>query len=240
MKTNYHIIDNFSEKETIFRKIFANIIFFIGVTKIPFKKNKLTLSDYYKALKVIKKGDLVLVGHSMRVSGYFVKGQFKHALLYIKNKKLIHTIADGVEIIDMYNVFKKYDSMIILRPNLEDNVREKTISNTITYARKQIGKPYNFHFKSEEEKFICTDLIYSAYKNGGFKINFKNNQKAKNYFRKMLSYRQDILYPDKFLDLENKFQEVFLSKNLIKKEGKIYNTEQRNIKLYLLNLIKTN
>jgi len=171
MNYKYHIIRNFPKGYPLWKKAIANIIFLVGKTIIYRRKNKLTEEDMKKALKVVKKGDIVLVGGLRRFSHFFIGNQFTHSLIYAGNQHLIHSVADGVEKVNFKEIFSEYDTMIILRSRLD----KRGIGSAIKYANSQIGKPYDFEFSRGTDKFYCAELIKASFEKAGLKI--KNPKK---------------------------------------------------------------
>lgn len=166
MNYKYHIIRNFPKGYPLWKKAVANILFFFGKTIIYRRKNKLTEKDFKKAIKVIKRGDVVLVGGLRRFSHFFIGNKVTHSLLYVGDNNLVHSIVDGVEKVCLKEIFSEYDTMIILRPMANEKVMDKVIK----YAEKQIGKPYDFEFKEDGEKFYCAELIKTSFEKAGFEI----------------------------------------------------------------------
>ena len=195
MNYKHHIIRNFPNGYPLWKKVVANIIFFFGGIIIHKRKNNLNSVDLMKANYKLKSGDVVLVGGLRRLSHLFIGDKVTHSLLYIGRRTFIHSIADGVEEVAMSDVFSEYDTMMILR--LKTN--KKTIKTAILYAKKQIGKPYDFEFKKNNGKFYCAELIKSAFDSAGFKIKTPNP-------------KNKIIYPADFIG--ESFKTVFLSHNL--------------------------
>lgn len=102
---NYHRINNFPNRHSIFKKILSQTLFFILVTKLTMRKNHLEEEDYDQAEKLIKRGDLVLVGGFRSISGLFMGKFFTHSLLYVGNGECIHADADGVDTISFKELF---------------------------------------------------------------------------------------------------------------------------------------
>ena len=209
MNHNYHIIKNFPPKYPFWKKVYANIIFAIGITKTNSKNSDLTLKDYIRAKNTIKKGDLLLVGNLRRIVKFFVKGPVTHCLMYVGNNKCIHSTEDGVNLVKLEDVFNEYDTALVLRHN---NNNEKKFNKAINYAKKQIGKPYDFEFKSDldhtkkVDKFYCSELVYLSLKTGGIRINLNENAPK--------PFKKSVMHPMSFIS-EN-FSQIFTSESLEK------------------------
>jgi len=153
------------------------------------------------AYKILKKGDVVLVGGLRRLSKIFIDDVFTHSLIYVGGRKFVHSVADGVEFDSLHAVFCEYDDIVILRHKsfLQENGKKKRDA-FVKCAIEQIGKPYDFDFAGGKGSFYCAQLInYSADKSGIKVLEFDNPKKH-------------ILYPRSFLN--KYFDVVFVSHNL--------------------------
>lgn len=179
------------------------MVFFFGATIIHHRSNLLTEGDLKEAKRVLKKGDVILVGGLKRLSSLAIKGPVTHTILYIGWNCAIHSIADGVVTIHLHDLLCEYDTMIILR---HKKATKKQIKKVINYAFSKIGKPYDFEFNLKKDKFYCTELVYHAFKAAGLEIKVRNKNK--------------IIKPVHLI--EKDFEIVFKSHNLkINKNGKI-------------------
>lgn len=218
MKHYYHIITNFDKKTSTLKKILSNIIFQIAVTKTSLQDKMLTQKDCEIAKKVLRRGDLLLVGQLKRISRYLISGPVTHATLYIGNNEIIHAVSDGVEIINLKDIFAEYDTMIILRPEIDPNKKDRVVDRTIEYATSQIDKPFNFFFEKGKRQFCCTQLVNESFKQANFETGLKNFKKMK-FFGKL--FKSNIpLHPANFT--KGNFDIVYLSSNLVQdKRGDI-------------------
>lgn len=157
-------IHNFPENYPWYRKLFSIILFIIFGTTILPRKNKLSNKDIRRARRALKKGDIILGGDSRTLFSKLVRNPITHAMLYVGNQRVIHSIgADGVKYDSLTYIFTKYDTLLILRvPNIKR--RKGIIKETIGYAKLQLKKPYDFELKPENEAFFCVELINKAFK----------------------------------------------------------------------------
>ena len=209
----HHLIKNFEKNASIFKKIFANIIFLIGVTKITWRKNNLTPQDYKNSLKIIQKGDVLLLGNHRRASGLFIRGSVTHASLYTGGGRVIHAISDGVVREKFRNFFSEYDTLAILRPKIKKG-KKTFVKKAVSYARKQVGKPFDFFFASEQEDFFCSQLVNDAYQYAEFQTGLANHKKAQNIINKKIKLLEvnRALHPKEFFN--GNFDTIFLSESL--------------------------
>jgi len=162
-----HIIKNFPKHYSFWKKVVANLLFFFGATIIKERKNLLTEDDFKNAKKVLEKGDVILVGGLKRLSSLIIKGPVTHSIIYTGWNCAVHSIADGVVTIHLHDLLCEYDTMLILR---HKKANRKKIRKVIAYAFEQVGRPYNFEFNLNKNKFYCTELVYYAFKNAGLEI----------------------------------------------------------------------
>ncbi|PIZ95451.1 MAG: hypothetical protein COX81_00840 [Candidatus Magasanikbacteria bacterium CG_4_10_14_0_2_um_filter_37_12] len=221
MSADYHIIKNFKANSSIAKKIFANIIFLFSNIKIKYHDNLLNYSDYKKVIKILRRGDIVVTGCLKYASSIFIPGPVTHSILYISKKRMIHAVADGVSTITIKEIFRTYDTLAVLRPNIKRENKRKVIYQAIGFAKKQLGIPFNFDFRPRQGEFFCTQLIDKAYKKAGFDIGASNSEKQKDILDQNLWKIKDVIYPVDLTQAKN-LDLVFLSHNLTKnKKGNI-------------------
>ncbi len=205
-----HIIRNFPKNYPFWKKILANIAFFVFGTIIHHRKNLLNKKDIRQAKKILKKGDIILVGGLRRLTSLIIRGAVTHSMIYLGHNRIIHAIADGVEIDHLYDVFCEYDTLAILRStdhHLNPKIYRKKIEKVLEYAKSKIGKPYDFEFKAGKKEFYCTELLYFSFK------------KARIDTGVQLTRKKLPLHPSKFIN--NHFQIILLSHNLKLVNGEI-------------------
>jgi len=208
---NYHRLNNFPKRSSIFQKMLSQVVFIILVTKITNRKNHLKKEDYENAKEIVHLGDLVLVGGFRTVSGFFMGKTFTHSLLYIGNGECVHADADGVDTITFAELFLAYDTMLILRPKIKHN-REEIIRKAIAFAKSQIGKPYDFYLEHRRDRYFCTQLINVAFKQAGFDTGVGIKTKIKKHFLRIFWRIKRVVKAGDFL--RGNFSIVFISKNL--------------------------
>lgn len=207
--SNYHLVNNFPKDFSIFRRAISNIAFFILTTKITVRSNLLTKEDKILAKKVIKKGDVVLVGDFRRLFRFFTGDFFTHTLLYTGNDQCIHANVDGVSTTSFDKLFEEYDTLLIMRPKIKNNFRQ-TIENVIAVAYKKLGMAYNFYFEYRHDRYICTQLIESSFLESGFNLNIRDKYKSKKGRFAIFSRIRRIVKADDFL--KGNFQIIYTSK----------------------------
>jgi hypothetical protein len=179
--------------------------------KISFRPHNLKERDYLRSKEIIKKGDLILVGDFKSISGLFIGKYFTHSLLYIGRGACIHAGPKGVSKILFKEIFKKYDTCMILRPNIclaYDDVVEKAIR----FAKKQVGKPYDIFFEADNSSYFCTDLINDSFFQAGFDTGVRNKEVNKKGLINVFGRIKKAARADHFLRAN--FSKVFISRDI--------------------------
>ncbi len=210
-----HWIDNFPKHYPFYKKLTANLIYFFTGIIIHPRKNLLSHQDLIKARLILKKGDVALLGNLRETSALFIRGSVTHTALYVGRRKFIHAIGDGVEYVSLHHLFTEYDTLVILRLPKQTKWRKRIIKKAISYAHKQLGKPYDFDFKKGIDKIFCTELINESYLHAGHNTKLRTFSKVKSFEEKILKYITNATFalrPEQFM--ESNFDIVFLSHNL--------------------------
>ncbi|MEI7620195.1 MAG: YiiX/YebB-like N1pC/P60 family cysteine hydrolase [Candidatus Falkowbacteria bacterium] len=223
---NYHRIDNFPKRSSIFKRMLSQALFAFLVTKVTMRQNHLEKDDELMAEKLIQKGDLVLAGGFRAISGIFMGKFFTHSLLYVGNGECIHADADGVDTIPFKELFTAYDTLTILRPQIKDNY-EETIEKVIVFAHKQIGKPYDFLLEHRNDRYFCTQLINVSFEEAGFDTGVGIKDKIRQDFLWIFWRIRKVVRADDFL--RGNFDTIFISKSLKEKNQEI--EKLNNIKI---------
>lgn len=117
-------------------------------------------NDWAEFNKKIKPGDIILRTYVHTLISKIIPGFYSHAGICIDKNNIIHAVGTGVEYISPFD-FAKCDGLIVIRPNVDKISTEKAIN----YAKKQIGKGYDFWLNfNSEDTYSCTELVYWCYK----------------------------------------------------------------------------
>jgi len=223
---NYHRINNFPKRSSLFKRVLSQAIFIFLVTKITLRKNHLEEADYLMANKLVEPGDLILAGGFRAVSGFFMGKFFTHSLLYIGQGECIHADSDGVDTISFKELFTAYDNLTILRPQIKENY-DGTIKKTIVFARAQIGKPYDFYLEHRHDRYFCTQLINDSFKSAGFDTGVGIKDKIRQNFLWIFWRIRKVVKADDFL--RGNFDTIFISQGLEEKNQIIKNISANKV-----------
>ena len=225
---HYKIIRNHPKNYNFFQKIIIEIIYLITVTNVRLRKNLLKHSTYLKVKTILRKGDVVILGDLKTLLSLFADGPVTHASIYIGKNKIIHAMGDGIDYMSLKQVFKEYDTMAIFRILKKTKKKKKIIRQVIKFAKKQLGKPYNYSTRDKKGKYFCTQFVNEAYKQAGYDTGVKNhydNHKFRSEVLKIINKKGDILQPTSFLG--SNFNLVYTSPNL-KVKNKSFLLEEKN------------
>ncbi len=195
------------------------VYFFTGIIIHP-RKNLLSHKDLLGARVILRKGDIALLGNLRETSALFIKGKVTHTTIYVGHRQFIHAVGDGVEFVSLHHLMTEYDTMVVLRLPKSTPWRRSTVKKAISYAKEQLGKPYDFDFKRGVNKIFCTELVNEAYRHAGHDTKLRTFSRVKNFedkIKRFISNAAMALRPEQFM--ESNFDIVFISHNLkIKKK----------------------
>ncbi len=217
----YHLITNFPPNYPFYKKVFANLIYFLTGIIIHPRKNLLTHGDLIKARFIMRKGDVALWGNLREVSSLFISGPLTHASLYAGNKKFIEAVGDGVRTSSLHHMFTEYDTLAVLRLPKKTPQRRKKIKEALKYAEEQIGKPYDFDFSPGSGKLFCTELVNYAYRKAKHDTKLKTMgpfAKGERRIIQRIITATRALHPIKMAE-EGNFDILFMSHNLRRKSS---------------------
>ncbi len=217
-----HLITNFPLNYPLYKKVGANIVYFVtGITTQP-RKNLLSKQDIIKARLRLRRGDIILLGNLHELSSTVIGGTLTHATLYAGRKRCIEAVGAGVRYASLAHVFTSYDTLAILRIPRAMSRRRTIIRHAIRYAKQQLGKAYDFDFTSTRQGFFCSKLVNEAFRAAGYKTRLKSSSRPRSLLAKFLSKISraiTALRPARFV--YGNFEVVFLSHNLTLKGKRI-------------------
>lgn len=109
----------------------------------------------------LKRWDIVFTDADKYISNIVIPWNRKHVLIYLWNWKIIDATSKWVaiwEIKDIDNLSRGslLKWIIAFRPNLSD----EEIENMISFAKDQVGKPYDFDYdKSDKSAYYCSEFV---------------------------------------------------------------------------------
>lgn len=128
----------------------------LGQIRLSFNEKALKKHDYKMVKRAIRKGDVFIVGNLKVASRVLMRGPLTHATIYTGGGQFYHSIAHGVERISLKQVFKIYDTCVLLRPSYSD---KRSVVQSVKFIKLQKGKPYNFDTGNKRDSYYCTELV---------------------------------------------------------------------------------
>ena len=160
-------------------KLWRRFADFVGETIIFKRKNWITKSEYNDALKVLKKGDIILVSCYRTIMGFLTKGMLlNHAIYYAGNKKVIHSLSYGIRYDTLEWLCNYYDGFVILRMKTP---KKSLIEKVDKFIKDRVGIDYNYPLSPNNGRFTCTQLVNEAYNNAGYKTNLRSFKKKSEF-----------------------------------------------------------
>jgi uncharacterized protein YycO len=112
-----------------------------------------------KALKTLKRGDIIFRGYNRYLDGKFIssKRKYSHGAIYVGDGKIIHAISKGCSYINAID-FMRCDRICILRP-------KRGITAALKLAKSFVKNniPYDFGFSRGVSSLYCFELCAECY-----------------------------------------------------------------------------
>jgi len=110
-------------------------------------------------INTVQPGDLLIRRYQHYLDGWFIPGKYSHTGIYIGDGKVIHSVAEGVTIIDVFD-FIKCDGIAIARPSSGQD-------DAIKKAKELVSKntQYDFDFEDDNDTVYCHELAALCYNN---------------------------------------------------------------------------
>ena len=225
----FYLIRNFPKNYPLYKKVFANIAFFFSRLIIHRRENNLSFKDLFKANVKIRKGDIVLCGEHETVFSDIIGDAVNHAVIYVGRRRFVEAIGKGVGYTSFHKLFTHYHSFVILRTIKGTKWRIKR--KAVKWAKQQVGKPYNYDWKTKSQSYFCSELVNEAYLHAGYKTKLQSMTQVKSLKLKLetkITRAAAALHPARMIrgnfrtvlvshNLEIKGKKIFIKKNLNKK-----------------------
>ncbi|MBT3464228.1 hypothetical protein HN789_05475 [archaeon] len=228
---NYKVLNKYPKYFTPFKKVFYQIAYLIAGTNVKTREAWLKKKKIKKIKKILRKGDIMILGDLKTILSYFVDGSVTHAGIWAGKGKMIHAIGTGVQFMKIKDIFAEYDTLAILRISPFIKKKRYIIYKALQYAKKQLGKPYNFELNTTKGNFFCSQLVNDSFKAAGYNTgleNFRDNPSFKSNILKLINDKGDPLEPGWFL--EGNFEVIFVSPNMVIKNNRFYLKESQKKK----------
>lgn len=138
------------------KHFFAFISRHASKVHFPFTRKKVEQKDIYKAISVLRPGDIILTHVNGEMSNIALNhwshvGIYQPGLVY---EATTHGVVDS----NLVYFLAKKDDFKILRPTFKfDHIQMATFLNGT------LGKDYDFEFESNDQQYYCFELAAVAY-----------------------------------------------------------------------------
>ena len=125
-----------------------------------FKKDFLVKDRHLDDLEpFLKKGDVLLHRTNYMIHNITMPGFWNHAMIYDGKGHIIEATPGKVRRV-RWRKAAIADYVCVLRPKCSDKKKDAAVK----YAKKQIGKPYDFNFDFlSDQAYVCSELILKSY-----------------------------------------------------------------------------
>jgi len=178
--------------------------------------------DYREFSSVVKPGDMILTrseNYKFSNKGIPENQTFlKHLGIYVGSvgglmiseflvhvdrkgsqypKCIVHAISEGVVCQDMFDIFRHFDYIVVVRP-WKTKFQQTQICET---AFELLGKEYDFEFKSKNKSYYCTELGVHCLKGVAIKVPkmVKINTHWLGLFLPLERFKRNVTVADSFL-----------------------------------------
>jgi hypothetical protein len=135
------------------------VLFFTGIDYAE-RPHSLDANTVKKLNEVLKPGDVLLRRTEGTTSNWVIPGTWGHAAIYAGDGKIVDATTHDVREIDLKSFCDEGDAVIVVSPK---NLTEQQRADSVSYAKQQIGKPYDFDLEFEDDsRFTCTELVESS------------------------------------------------------------------------------
>ena len=125
----------------------------------------------------LRKGDIVICGEQETVFSQIIGDPVNHAVIYVGRRRFVEAIGKGVGYVSFHKLFTHYHSFVILRT--VKGTKHKIKRAAVKWAKKQVGHPYNYEWKTKSGAYFCSELTNEAYLQAGYSTNLKSMSKPR-------------------------------------------------------------
>jgi hypothetical protein len=108
----------------------------------------------------IKPGMVILSHKKYEFTNLFIRGYWTHAAMVISEDIVVEAVSKGVIKKCLKDFISNLDDFRIIMPRHCD---QEDMAKASEFVQKVVGYPYNFTFRSREDSYYCSELIYRAY-----------------------------------------------------------------------------
>jgi len=145
---------------------------------------------------------MVILSHKeYEFTNFFIRGYWTHAAMVISQDTVVEAVSKGVIKKSLKDFISTLDDFCIIMPRHCDS---DEMIKALEFVQKVVGYPYNFTFRSREESYYCSELIYRVY------LEALKAGKAENHFPSGFRdlYNGSIIIPQNLADYKPEWKVV--------------------------------
>lgn len=149
----------------MFTKFLAFISKWASKVHFPFTRKKVTQESIYRAIEVLRPGDIILT-HTRGELSNVALDHWSHAGVYLPGL-IYEATTHGVVRTNLIHFLSRKDDFKILRPTFEFDY-----ITLATFLNDAVGAKYDFEFEQDDQQFYCFELVAQSFnKSSEIKLN---------------------------------------------------------------------
>ena len=141
-------------------RVVTPITIWIGQRHLPFTRKNINGGDFLAIDHILQVGDVLVTKTHGELSNLLIPGHWSHAMIYIGNGLVVEAVGKGVVRNPLASAVLSKDEICILSPMFATEEQKEMAA---AFAENQVGFPYDYDFKGNNQAFYCSELIYAAY-----------------------------------------------------------------------------
>ena len=113
------------------------------------------------------KGNVICRYYTYYLDGIFIPGEFTHSSIVAGKDKVVHSVAEGVQIIHPIDFVKDTDGFLIGKPDYPESGADRAVDRALWHIDNK--SEYDFLF-NEPNKVYCHELTADCLRYGGIDI----------------------------------------------------------------------
>ena len=163
-------------KMNIFVKLWKRALTKFGDVMLATAPPKVRAQHIRDLLAVVQVGDILLRKYLYYLDSYFIPGAYTHSGILVDDKNMVHSIAEGVNYIDIIDFVKDCDGFAICRPPYKTDLQKHL---SVQFAIDHVGCGYDFFFglwpKYSNNTFYCHETSIACIDAAGLPTTQKNH-----------------------------------------------------------------
>lgn len=147
--------------QKLFLKISEPVCKLLAKIHWPFMFRKIEFGQVLNIEHNIEVGDVLLSRVNGEFSNILIPGKYKHAAIYVGDGWIIEAVLDGVRLSYLPDFMMTKDKIGLFKPQFANPEQRQWAAD---WAIGQVGKAYDYTFRSDNDRFYCFELTFAAYR----------------------------------------------------------------------------